>query len=89
MFTVILSANFNVMLVSSSPYHELTLYLFAFLLLGRLHLGQWIRFVPYPVVGGFLAGTGWLIIRGSFRVMVDAPLGLGRPVGADRGHCSW
>jgi len=44
---------------------------------GRFHLGQWIRFVPYPVIGGFLAGTGWLLICGSFRVVADVPLTLG------------
>lgn len=42
-----------------------------FLLLGRFHLGRLIRFVPYPVIGGFLAGTGWLLIKGSLQVMLD------------------
>ncbi len=27
-----------------------------------------IRFVPYPVVGGFLAGTGWLLFKGGIYV---------------------
>ncbi len=36
---------------------------------GRYRLGKWIRFIPYPVIGGFLAGTGWLLARGSFKVM--------------------
>jgi SulP family sulfate permease len=36
--------------------------LFLFIL-GRLRLGRWARFIPYPVMGGFLAGTGWLIAR--------------------------
>jgi SulP family sulfate permease len=44
--------------------------------LGRLRIGPWVRFVPVPVVGGFLAGAGWLIVRGSFMVMADVPLGL-------------
>lgn len=44
-------------------------------LIGRLHLGRWARFIPYTVMGGFLAGTGWLIIRSSFKVMADLPLG--------------
>ena len=43
-------------------------------LVGRFRLGRWIRFIPYPVVGGFLAGTGWLLARGSFKVMTDASL---------------
>jgi SulP family sulfate permease len=46
------------------------------LALGRLRLGRWVRFVPYPVMGGFLAGTGWLIVRGAFQIMTNTPLGL-------------
>jgi sulfate permease, SulP family len=41
---------------------------------GLFRLGRWIRFIPYPVIGGFLAGTGWLLIRGSFKVMADLTL---------------
>lgn len=41
---------------------------------GRLSLGRWARFIPYPVMSGFLAGTGWLITRSSFEVMVGVPL---------------
>ncbi|MBK9261868.1 MAG: SLC26A/SulP transporter family protein [Polyangiaceae bacterium] len=48
-----------------------------FLLLGVLRLGTIVRFIPYPVVGGFLAGTGWLLLTGSISVMIDAPLTLG------------
>lgn len=47
-----------------------------FLALGFSKLGGLLRFVPYPVVGGFLAGTGWLLARGSFDVMVGSPLTL-------------
>jgi sulfate permease, SulP family len=36
-----------------------------FLVIGRYRLGGLIRFVPYPVVGGFLAGTGWLLFKGG------------------------
>lgn len=43
-------------------------------IVGRFRLGRWIRFIPYPVVGGFLAGTGWLLVRGSFKVMCGVPL---------------
>jgi SulP family sulfate permease len=49
--------------------------LFLFIL-GRLRLGRWARFIPYPVMGGFLAGTGWLITRSSFKVMTGVPLDL-------------
>jgi len=35
------------------------------LALGSLHLGRFIRFAPFPVIGGFLAGSGWLILHGG------------------------
>jgi SulP family sulfate permease len=37
--------------------------------LGFFKLGALIRFIPYPVIGGFLAGTGYLLIKGSLGVM--------------------
>lgn len=39
-----------------------------FYALGRFRLGNMVRFVPYPVVGGFLAGTGWLLFKGGIFV---------------------
>jgi sulfate permease, SulP family len=45
-----------------------------FLLLGQFKSGNLVRFIPYPVVGGFLAGTGWLLTKGAFGVMTDLPL---------------
>ncbi len=42
-----------------------------FLTLGSFGLGKLVRFIPYPVMGGFLAGTGWLLVQGSFGVMTD------------------
>jgi sulfate permease, SulP family len=36
-----------------------------FLLLGQFKLGGFVRFIPYPVVGGFLAGTGALLVQGA------------------------
>jgi SulP family sulfate permease len=39
-----------------------------FLALGTSRLGNLVRFVPYPVVGGFLAGTGWLLFKGGIYV---------------------
>jgi sulfate permease, SulP family len=47
------------------------------LALGYFRLGRLVRFIPYPVMGGFLAGTGWLLLQGSFGVMADYPLTLG------------
>jgi SulP family sulfate permease len=38
------------------------------LVVGALRLGNVVRFAPYPVVGGFLAGTGWLLVKGGIGV---------------------
>lgn len=40
-----------------------------FLLLGSLKLGGFIRYIPFPVVGGVVAGSGFLLIQGAVRVM--------------------
>jgi len=42
--------------------------------LGWKRLGKLIRFVPYPVVAGFLAATGWLIISGAIRMATGVPI---------------
>ena len=42
-----------------------------FLGLGYFNLGDLVRFLPYPVVGGFLAGTGWLLVTGSISMMTN------------------
>jgi SulP family sulfate permease len=47
-----------------------------FLLLGTFRLGNFARFIPYPVVGGFLAGTGWLLFKGGLRVASGVELQL-------------
>lgn len=47
-----------------------------FLLLGLFKIGDLIRFIPYPVVGGFLAGTGLLLVKGAIRAMTDLTLSL-------------
>lgn len=47
-----------------------------FLLFGRFKLSGFARFIPYPVVGGFLAGTGWLLVKGGLSVMTDMSLTL-------------
>ena len=33
-----------------------------------------LQFLPYPVLGGFLAGTGYLLLAGAFRVMTGESL---------------
>lgn len=42
--------------------------------LGLTRFGRAIRYVPYPVVGGFLGATGLLIALGAIRVITDHPL---------------
>lgn len=46
-----------------------------FLILGVFKLGALVRFLPYPVIGGFLAGTGWLLVTGAFATMIIVPEG--------------
>src|ERR1700761_9780094 len=41
---------------------------------GMTRMGRAIRYVPYPVVGGFLAATGCLILLGAVRVITGHPL---------------
>lgn len=38
-------------------------------LFGFTHAGRAIRFVPYPVIGGFLGATGWLLVTGAIQVI--------------------
>jgi SulP family sulfate permease len=44
--------------------------------IGALKLGQWLRFVPYPVIGGFLAASGLLLITGGMEVVTQTNLSL-------------
>ncbi len=41
------------------------------LLLGLARAGGVVRYIPYPIVGGFLAGLGWYIFNAAFAVVVD------------------
>ncbi len=40
-------------------------------ILGTTRAGRAIRFVPFPVIGGFLGATGWLMITGAIQVVTD------------------
>ena len=44
------------------------------LLLGLTRAAGVVRYIPYPIVGGFLAGLGWLIFNAGFAVAVDLRL---------------
>ena len=52
--------------------------------LGRARWGHYLRFVPYFVVAGFLAATGWLLFAGGVRMSLGGrtPLALGSGIGA-------
>lgn len=39
--------------------------------LAQARLGNLVRFLPYPVVGGFLAATGWVLLLGGIGIAVD------------------
>lgn len=44
---------------------------FVLCMLGFTHAARAIRFMPYPVIGGFLGATGWLMITGAMQVVSD------------------
>jgi SulP family sulfate permease len=48
----------------------------AFLVLGSFRLGNLVRYVPHSVIGGFLAGTGWLLFKGGIGVLTRRSLTL-------------
>jgi SulP family sulfate permease len=47
------------------------------LVLGVFKLGRLVRFLPFPVVGGFLAGSGWLLTVGGIGVATGTRFGMG------------
>lgn len=47
-----------------------------FVFVGVFNLSRLIRFMPYPVVGGFVAGTGLLLVQGAMGVMLGSTPGL-------------
>ncbi len=48
----------------------------ACLFLGKFKLGGLVSYIPYPVVGGFLAGTGILLLLGGLGVMTQKSITL-------------
>jgi SulP family sulfate permease len=42
--------------------------------MGRLRWGRYVRYIPHPVVGGFLAGSGYLLLAGSWKMLTGEPL---------------
>ena len=47
---------------------------FSLLVMGIFHLEKLIRYIPYPVIGGFLAGTGLLLFFGGLSVSTGASI---------------
>jgi SulP family sulfate permease len=45
-----------------------------FLVLGMRRRGDLIRYIPVPVVGGFIAGAGWVLLQGGIHMAIDEPL---------------
>jgi len=46
---------------------------------GQCRWGRYVRYIPHPVVGGFLASTGYLLIAGACKMLTGQPLGLHTP----------
>lgn len=53
-------------------------------LLGRLRLGSVVRFIPYPVIGGFLAATGWIFVAGGIAVCASQRTPMASRLGSPR-----
>ena len=60
-FRTVVAATFIVMIVAGA----------ALLVLGMRRRGNLLRFVPYPVAGGFLAGIGWLLMKGGIGIAAN------------------
>ncbi|HEY1721256.1 MAG TPA: SulP family inorganic anion transporter [Magnetospirillaceae bacterium] len=43
---------------------------------GWRRIGKFVRFIPYPVIAGFLAATGWLMVSGATRMSTGVSLSL-------------
>ncbi len=57
-----------------------TLFTAVFLfLVAWFRLIHFFRYIPYPVIGGFLAGTGWILSHGSLEVMTGSKVTLFGP----------
>ncbi len=61
----------NVLVALSVSAFLVGVFLFS---VGALKLGQWLRFIPYPVIGGFLAASGLLLILGGMEVVTQSNL---------------
>ncbi len=53
----------------------------AFIIVGRFGLATAARSLPFPVISGFLAGTGWILARAGLEIMVGDALEWGDVAG--------
>lgn len=51
----------------------------AFLLVGQLRLARLLELLPFPVICGFMAGVGWLLLDAAVFVTVDAHISTALP----------
>jgi len=54
--------------------------------MGRKGAGDVIRYIPYPVIGGFLASIGWLMFTGGLGVSIGEAFSLGNAWAWLTGH---
>ena len=47
-----------------------------FFLIGRYNWGSVIKYIPYPIVGGVIAATGWVLVTGAIGIMSDIDVSL-------------
>lgn len=47
-----------------------------FILIGAFRASRFVRYIPYPVVGGFIAGTGLLLVQGALGVLLNDSIGM-------------
>ena len=64
-------ANLLLILFALSFVSSLLFYLFA-----RLNLANYVRFVPFSVMAGFLASTGWLMCSGALMIISGISLNI-------------
>ena len=43
-------------------------------LLGKFRLGNLVRYLPFPVIAGFLGGTGWLLLKAGVDISIGDAL---------------
>lgn len=49
-------------------------------IIGHRGWGDLIRYIPYPVIGGFLASTGWMMLTGGLGVSVGSSVDVAHPL---------